>query len=71
MINLLPTQQPVSREGLRNLQEFLHMLADKDIQAYGLCFVHRDGSIHEIHSDAEDVYKLNAAVDFLSARVKG
>jgi len=71
MIELLEKQQPIPHDILLDLQSFLEKLANKDVQAFGVCLVDRKGDVHSFYHSAPNEYKLNTAVDYLQSRVKG
>ena len=63
MIELLEKRQPIPKSYLEGIQEFLEKLADKDVQAFGICYVNREGDVQEIHFESDHQYKLPAAAD--------
>jgi hypothetical protein len=71
VIKLLPKVQPIAKETLEDLHEFVRSLEAKDIQSFAVCYVSRDGSQGAFYNSNDDSkHSLNSAVDFLSYRVK-
>ena len=62
---VIKKKQPIPKGSLENLQEFLHLLAAKDVRSFSLSFVLRDGEKHHMCANTEDNYNdILCAIDY-------
>lgn len=69
-LKILEKQQPIPKESLGHIQDFLNSLAAKDVRAFSLSFVTRSGDKINFCAGAKDNYSdLLAAVDYGRHRI--
>jgi hypothetical protein len=71
-LSVVDKRQPISKDGLEYLKDFLQMVADKEVTGYAIAYATRDGEVGNISACAEGSYtqaQLAHAMGFSAIRV--
>jgi hypothetical protein len=71
-LSIVDKRQPIDKDGLELLKDFLEMVAAKEVTGYAIAYTTRDGEVGSISACAEGSYtqaQLAHAMGFSAIRV--